>query len=69
MDELSYYPGLVRRGDVFYYRRRVPQDIAGSFGKQKVCVSLQTFDRPVASNVRENTLCGLMSSSIRTGIV
>ena len=48
MSELNYHPGLIRRGDQFHYRRRVPKDIAASFGKREVWKSLRTCDRSKA---------------------
>ena len=48
MDELSYYPGLIQRGSVFHYRKRVPTDIVGTFGRREIWTSLGTGNRPEA---------------------
>ncbi|MDR7295299.1 integrase [Pelomonas aquatica] len=39
---------LYRRGDVFYFRARVPKDLVKSYGREIVWVSLRTGDRPAA---------------------
>ena len=48
MEELSYYPGLIQRGSVFHYRKRVPTDIVGTFGRREIWTSLGTGNRPEA---------------------
>ena len=48
MSELSYYPGLIQRGSVFHYRKRVPTDIVGSFGRREIWTSLDTGNRQEA---------------------
>ncbi len=48
MEELSYYPGLIQRGSVFHYRKRVHTDIVGSFGRREIWTSLGTGNRPEA---------------------
>ena len=48
MNELSYYPGLIQRGSVFHYRKRVPTDIVGTFGRREIWTSLGTGNRPEA---------------------
>ncbi|OJX68443.1 site-specific integrase [Magnetospirillum sp. 64-120] len=49
MDEVAKLPGLVRRGAVFYYRRRVPLDVRDAFGRAELLVSLHTTDRKAAA--------------------
>ena len=48
MDELSYYPGLIERGSVFHYRKRVPTDIVGTCGLREIWTSPGTGNRPEA---------------------
>ena len=48
VSEMPSVPGLVRRGNVYYYRRRVPSDIAASYPKREVIEALKTSDREEA---------------------
>ena len=45
---MSYPPGLIQLGSVFHYRKRVPTDIVGSFGRCEIWTSLGTGNRPEA---------------------
>jgi hypothetical protein len=42
MDQMAKELGLVRRGNRWIYRRRVPEDLRGSFGRREIKESLRT---------------------------
>ena len=44
---------LIRRGDSFYYQRRVPVDLVSALGKKVIKQSLNTKDRAEARKLRE----------------
>ncbi|WP_439813839.1 DUF6538 domain-containing protein [Zavarzinia sp. CC-PAN008] len=44
MEEVAKVPGLVRRGDAFAYRRRVPDRLRSVIGKREVVQALKTRD-------------------------
>ena len=46
---MAKLPGLVQRGPVYHYRRRVPLDVRDAFGGAEVLVSLQTTYRKAAA--------------------
>ena len=39
------HPGLVRRGDIFYVRKRVPADVETIVGRKEINHSLKTSDK------------------------
>ena len=45
------YPGLVRRGDVWYFRKRVPENIRNVIGKTEIIQSLETSDVKIAKEL------------------
>ena len=45
---LKYCTNLVRRNAVYYYRRRVPQDLLAQLGKREIWQSLLTKDKTEA---------------------
>jgi|GEM_PF-2882820 len=44
----KHHPGLVRRGNMFHVRKRVPDAIRSILGKNEIHVSLETGDRSTA---------------------
>ncbi len=50
---------LQRRGKVWYFRRRVPQDLISAVGRETVFESLKTVDLNEAKQRRNVRLCQL----------
>lgn len=44
MDDMAKPPGLVQRGRIWYYRKRVPKDLVERYGKREIPISLETED-------------------------
>ncbi|PDT13747.1 hypothetical protein CO670_26810 [Rhizobium sp. J15] len=48
MDDMAKPPGLVQRGRIWYYRKRVPKDLVERYGKREIPISLDTEDYKIA---------------------
>ncbi|AVC49091.1 site-specific integrase [Rhizobium leguminosarum] len=48
MDDMAKPPGLVQRGRIWYYRKRVPKDLVARYGKREIPISLDTEDYKTA---------------------
>jgi integrase len=44
MDDMAKPPGLIQRGRIWYYRKRVPKDLVERYGKREIPLSLETED-------------------------
>ena len=44
----KHYPDLVRRGNIFYVRKHLPDAIRDILGRNEINISLDTGDRPAA---------------------
>ena len=44
---------LIRRGEIYYYRRVVPQDARAAFGKSEVVVCLRTASEAEAKRLEK----------------
>ena len=51
MEEVGKVTGLVKRGNVYYHRVRIPKDLVEVFGRKEVWTSLRTNDYATAANL------------------
>src|SRR5947207_931748 len=62
MSDVSKPQGLIRRGNVWHYRRRIPLDLVGAFGtRRELKESLRTDNLPQAK-VRRNLVAAKLEA-------
>ena len=54
---MTKVPGLYRRGNVYWYRRRVPKEMVESYGKKEETFSLETTDPKDGDKAKVVTNC------------